>query len=242
MKTFREHLNEEVKLNALNSGGIDINRDDVRDEVNRILSTITSRSCVTPHIALNKMRKALAYFHIHLPKRTYMQGSHGVEVWEIHQFGEKMGFNDEGEWIESVPCKYYLFFHYHQMGPMYGVRAKIVDKDELDKEVDMAEMMVNEDAEQMKRLQRMVAPKEKMHSALGDCDCSQGDSPSTKSAINVMMRKDVKQIDEKAPLGAKFERMVKHIKAGYADDGLTKREKAIAYATAWKAKNKQDND
>lgn len=45
------------------------------------------------------------------------------------------------------------------------------------------------------------------------------------------------EVDEVAPPGAKAERMVKHIKKGYADDGkLTKREKGIAYATAWKAK------
>ena len=44
---------------------------------------------------------------------------------------------------------------------------------------------------------------------------------------------------EKAPPGAKAERMVKHIKAGYAKDGkLTPKEKSIAYATAWKAHNK----
>lgn len=44
---------------------------------------------------------------------------------------------------------------------------------------------------------------------------------------------------EKAPPGGKYERMVKHIKKGYAKDGkLTDKEKSIAYATAWKAKNK----
>ena len=41
-------------------------------------------------------------------------------------------------------------------------------------------------------------------------------------------------LDEKAPPGAKFERMVKHIKKGYSKDGLTSKEKSIAYATAWK--------
>jgi hypothetical protein len=46
-------------------------------------------------------------------------------------------------------------------------------------------------------------------------------------------------IAEKAPPGAKFERMVKHIKAGYAKGGVTDNEKSIAYATAWKAKNKE---
>jgi hypothetical protein len=49
-------------------------------------------------------------------------------------------------------------------------------------------------------------------------------------------------ISEKAPPGAKYERMVKHIKAGYAKDGLTKKEKGIAFATAWKAKNKEKSD
>jgi hypothetical protein len=49
-------------------------------------------------------------------------------------------------------------------------------------------------------------------------------------------------ISEKAPPGAKFERMVKHIKAGYAKDGLTKKEKGIAYATAWKAKKRETED
>lgn len=46
-------------------------------------------------------------------------------------------------------------------------------------------------------------------------------------------------LEEKAPPGAKFERMVKHIKAGYKKDGLTKDEKGIAYATAWKRYNKE---
>jgi hypothetical protein len=46
-------------------------------------------------------------------------------------------------------------------------------------------------------------------------------------------------VAEKAPPGAKAERMVKHIKKGYAKDGkLTPKEKSIAYATAWKAHNK----
>lgn len=55
-----------------------------------------------------------------------------------------------------------------------------------------------------------------------------------------MKREEVGNIEEKAPPGAKYERMVKHIKKSYSDDGLTKKEKAIAYATAWKAKKKNE--
>jgi hypothetical protein len=48
---------------------------------------------------------------------------------------------------------------------------------------------------------------------------------------------------ESAPPTAKGERMVKHIKKGYAKDGkLTKKEKGIAYATAWKQHNKDKNE
>lgn len=48
---------------------------------------------------------------------------------------------------------------------------------------------------------------------------------------------------EDAPPTAKGERMVKHIKAGYAKDGkLTPKEKSIAYATAWKQHNKDTNE
>lgn len=49
--------------------------------------------------------------------------------------------------------------------------------------------------------------------------------------------------EESAPPTAKGERMVKHIKKGYTDDGkLTKKEKSIAYATAWKQHNKDKNE
>ena len=47
---------------------------------------------------------------------------------------------------------------------------------------------------------------------------------------------------ESAPPTAKGERMVKHIKQGYAQDGkLTDKEKSIAYATAWKQHNKEED-
>lgn len=47
------------------------------------------------------------------------------------------------------------------------------------------------------------------------------------------------ELEEKAPPGAKYERMVKHVKKSYSKDGkLTDKEKGIAYATAWKAKGK----
>ena len=49
-------------------------------------------------------------------------------------------------------------------------------------------------------------------------------------------------VKEEAPPTAKGERMVKHIKKGYAKDGeLTDKERGIAYATAWKQHNKNES-
>jgi hypothetical protein len=54
---------------------------------------------------------------------------------------------------------------------------------------------------------------------------------------------DYGEFPESAPPTAKGERMVKHIKKGYAKDGkLTDKEKSIAYATAWKQHNKDKNE
>ena len=70
---------------------------------------------------------------------------------------------------------------------------------------------------------------------------------SVTSADQSALKKKIQSIkearlDEKAPPGAKYERMVKHIKDKLGKDGLTKNEKSIAYATAWKAKKKNVNE
>ena len=58
-------------------------------------------------------------------------------------------------------------------------------------------------------------------------------------SLSELMRLSGNPMQEKAPPGAKAERQVKHVKAGYAKDGkLTDKEKSIAYATAWKQHNK----
>jgi hypothetical protein len=65
---------------------------------------------------------------------------------------------------------------------------------------------------------------------------------AAKAGDKVATRLGEETLDEKAPAGAKYERMVKHIKKGYSKDGLTDKEKGIAYATAWKSKNKETNE
>jgi len=75
---------------------------------------------------------------------------------------------------------------------------------------------------------------------------TRGDSEDDLVNYNKMKAKRNEAIDddldEVAPPGAKAERMVKHIKKGYAKDGkLSDKEKGIAYATAWKQHNKNES-
>ena len=81
-----------------------------------------------------------------------------------------------------------------------------------------------------------------------ECECKDKERKSKKKktqTVEVMPQvkdgsSDTKMgVKEEAPAGKKYERMVKHIKRSYAKDGkLTDDEKSIAYATAWKHKNK----
>ena len=68
----------------------------------------------------------------------------------------------------------------------------------------------------------------------------EGDAePAADNAPKKKGRPKKDKFAEVAPPGAKAERMVKHIKKGYANDGkITPKEKSIAFATAWKAHNK----
>ena len=87
-------------------------------------------------------------------------------------------------------------------------------------------------------------PKTKMKGGVRVNNCVPAESveeavnPAQQAAIAIAKKKKA-GVEESAPPGAKAERMVKHIKKGYAKDGkLSNKEKSIAYATAWKAHNK----
>lgn len=177
MKSFLNFISEEVLPTAMvQDGNFDLRNEMVRDQINTILSGICSHSHITPYITLRKVSKALAYFSIILPKKTFLEGKKGVEVYEMMQFGNKIGMNDEGEFINEVPEKYFLFFQFNQFGGMFGCIARVVDKAELDKMLDMAEVTMKEDcSDDMATASQHNAGKEPI----------QPESPSTKKAKDV---------------------------------------------------------
>ena len=180
MKSFLDHLKEEVLPTVqVADGGLDISKPAVRAAINAAIAGVVSQPAVTPYVVFNRLSKLLAQYHIVLPKR-FLEGDKGVEVFELRQFGHKMGMTDSGEFINEVPSTHYLFLQYGILSPfgityakpvvggMFKVMAKVVDKEELDKLMDMAEITMAEEAEVNQNIAKANAPREEMKDITSD--------------------------------------------------------------------------
>lgn len=134
MKRFTEYLNEDFDPAIFNAdGGISINDPTVVDAINSNLEVSTACSYRTPYNALEEVSKALAYYKIFLPKGVFLDQNHGNDVFEVSQFGEKMGMNDDGEVVTAGNSPLFVYFEWslNEKG-MYDTFAALVDQDELD--------------------------------------------------------------------------------------------------------------
>lgn len=114
-------------------GSIDINDEAVVDAINRNISAVTSSATVTPYIALEKIRKVLAYYKIFLPQTVFLEGDEGNEVFEISQFGEKFGVTNDGEFKTKNDDGLYLYFEWMTNDDgIIDTFSEIVDEDDLE--------------------------------------------------------------------------------------------------------------
>lgn len=180
MKSFRNFISEEVLPTVqVPDGSLDIEKPAVRAAINAAIASVVSQPAVTPYVVYNRLSKLLAQYHIILPKR-FLEGDKGVEVFEVRQFGLKMGMTDSGEFINQVPATHYLFLQYGLITPMgvtyakplvggmFRVTARLVDKEELDRLLDMAEITMSEEAEVRQMAAKAMAPKEPMQDITSD--------------------------------------------------------------------------
>lgn len=112
----------------------------------------------------------------------------------------------------------------------------VVDQGEYDREGDMAREQLHTVMDAAKELHDILDADENLPEWVQSKITKALDYLDTARDYVKASDAEDEEIAEKAPPGAKAERMVKHIKKGYAKDGkLTPKEKSIAYATAWKA-------
>jgi hypothetical protein len=134
MKKFKEYINEEITPQALTDKNfVGVENSSVRDNINSLLNGVTTKSVVTPYVSLERVRKALAYYHIFLPAHQFMEGNSGNVIFNISQFGEKYGQTNTGEFVSKSDSPYFLYFEY-QMNDLglFDVFAEVVDDDELE--------------------------------------------------------------------------------------------------------------
>lgn len=149
MKKFKEYVNEEITPQALTDKNfVGVENSSVRDNINSLLSGVTTKSVVTPYVSLERVRKALAYYHIFIPAHQFMEGNSGNVIFNISQFGEKYGQTNTGEFISKNDSPYFLYFEY-QMNDLglFDVFAEIVDDDDLEEILGDYESEIEDDDE-----------------------------------------------------------------------------------------------
>lgn len=151
------YMEEEVDLvQNVERGVISLDKNPVKENVNNLLTNALALSFVTPYVGLQKVGKVLANFHIHLPKVPFLEGTHGVQVFDLNQFGEMMGMKDNGEVVTKVETPYHVYFEYlmNDMG-RYDIFCEIVDDEELDDLMSEVEDDMEEDEVEKARDERL---------------------------------------------------------------------------------------
>ena len=156
----------------------------VRDNINSLLTNALMSCTLTPYIALEKVRKVLAYFHISIPGTSFMEGDRGIKTFDVEQFGLKYGMKDNGSVVnfnsvskdmthgphtdgenfntnhppetKDTNEKFFIYFEYKQNDKgLFDIFSEIVTQDELDDLLDDAEEDINDDEAEYDREDRM---------------------------------------------------------------------------------------
>ena len=182
-------ISEEISRAAnVESGKIDINDSAVRDNINSLIDGITCHGFMTPYIALERVGKVLASYHIYLPKYTFMEGDSGLATFPAHQFGEKVGMSNDGQVVTKATTPYTIYFEY-QMNDYgkYDIFCSIVTEDELEELMDD----VGEDLEEAVTLPE-TGPR-RMPGANSKASIEVEDEDQTSSDMSAMIRAIVKR-------------------------------------------------
>ena len=182
-------LYEEVNpFQYTGKGKMDVRDAAVRDNINTLLTGALMACTLTPYIALEKVRKVLAYFHISIPGTSFMEGDRGIKTFEVEQFGLKFGMKNDGQIVnfnsvdkdmthgahidgekfnyvtapgtENTDEKFHIYFEYKMNDKgLFDVFSEIVTDDELEDLLDDAEEDINADKSEDDRDERLNEAK-----------------------------------------------------------------------------------
>jgi hypothetical protein len=150
MKSFKQFIKEETMPYAVTaSGSINIEDPSVLDGLNVLLAGVTNEKFVTPYIAFERVQKALANFLIFPSRPTFLEGDSGVYTAPVSQFGDKVGQDNNGNFVNSTPSDLHLFFEYRLSDcGMFIVFCEVVTEEEFMEIVNDLEAEVNDEGEE----------------------------------------------------------------------------------------------
>jgi hypothetical protein len=162
MKTFKQYMNEEtMPFAGTDQGFVGIEDPAVRDNLNQLLAGVTHDKFITPYIALERVAKALANYHIFVPKHSFLEGDSGMVTFPINQFGGKVGMQNDGEVVTAPSSNFTIFFEY-RMGDcgMFDVFCEVVNEEELDELLADVEAELNGETEEDEMNEAVLAGAE----------------------------------------------------------------------------------
>ena len=134
MKLTRKQLQEEVNPFAgTPEGFVGVEDSATRDYLNALLSGVTAGKFLTPYIALERISKVLANYHIFPARTTFLEGDSGLAIWPVSQFGLKAGMNNDGEVVTAPTSDYSVYFEY-QMNDSgsFDIFCEVVSQEDLE--------------------------------------------------------------------------------------------------------------
>jgi hypothetical protein len=236
MKTFKRYIKEENAPRFGTSSGItDVNDGAVRDNINTILTMTTARKYITPYLALERVKKALANFHIFLPNYSFLEGDSGMAVFDVKQFGDKMGMTDDGQFIKEVPPIYHVYFEYQLSDcGMFEAFCEVVSKAELDEILKDVEDEMNEaESEELEEEAHTAEPETGERKTPGS---NQEPFEKASAPKPIKKRTDAEMEKKKLDEVVTARKMTSKEKKARAEYIVKHKEKLAAFDTGIKAK------
>jgi hypothetical protein len=142
-----KYIQEDFDPAIHNSDGtISVDDENAVDAINANLEASTARAFRTPYIALEEIRKVLSYYKIFLPSSVFLDKNSGYDVFEVSQFGEKMGMNNQGEVVTTSDSSMFIYFEWalDERG-MYDIFTSLVNEEDLEEIISDFDAEVEDD-------------------------------------------------------------------------------------------------
>jgi hypothetical protein len=134
LRSFKSFLNEDYQASVA-SGTVDINDQATVTNINSMLLGALKQEFITPYIAIERVRKVLANFAIHLEGTTDMFDEEGDKTFDILQFGGVVGASPDNaapDFTGKVPDAFIYFAWEMNDNGAYDVWCQLVDSEELE--------------------------------------------------------------------------------------------------------------